>query len=434
VNYAILKKENIERRRMRTNKLLNLTVKDKNVHPGVFMVLISPFGVVFGFVSVTLAYMFSKAGISLDEVAALVAASLLPNILKFLWAPLVDTTLSNKKWYLISVLVSAVGIVLISLMPIKEESLTLLTVLVFLTNFAVTFLGMSTDSMMAYDTPSDMKGRAGGWMQTGSLGGMGIGGGIGLFLAERLPANWMAGTILAFACLFSSIGLLFLSEPQSTIRVFSMRQSIKNMNKDIISVMKSKVGFIALFLCFLPIGSGAASNLWSALASEWSASSNTVSLVIGTAGGIIAALGCLLGGWICDRMDRRYAYIAFGLVQAICAVGMGLSPRTETMYIIWTSLYAVSTGLTYAGFTAFVLDAMGTGAAATKYNIFASLSNAPIYFMIFIDGWAHEHWNSTGMLNVEAAIGIVGMLLFIIVIFFVNRMKYFKVEVQEATA
>ncbi|MFZ4592137.1 MAG: hypothetical protein ACOYN6_14130 [Ignavibacteria bacterium] len=152
---------------MRTNKLVNLIVKDKNVHPGVFMVLISPCGVVFGFVSVTLAYMFSKAGISLDEVAALVAASLLPNILKFLWAPLIDMTLSNKKWYIISVIASALGIVLISLMPIKEESLALLTVLVFFTNFAVTFLGMSTDSMMAYDTPPDMKGRAGGWMQAG---------------------------------------------------------------------------------------------------------------------------------------------------------------------------------------------------------------------------------------------------------------------------
>jgi len=419
---------------MRTNKLVNLGVKDKNVHPWIFMLLITPFGVVFGFVSVTLAFMFSKAGISLDDVAALVAASLLPNILKFLWAPLVDMTLSNKKWYLMSVLVSAAGIVLISLIPVKVESLTLLIVLVFLTNFAVTFLAMSTDSMMAYDTPADMKGRAGGWMQAGCLGGMGIGGGAGLYLAERLPENWMAGALLALTCLLSSIGLLFLSEPQSSIRVFSFRQSLKNLNKDIISLVRSKAGFTAIFLCFLPIGSGAASNLWAALAGEWSASSDTVSLVVGTAGGIISALGCLLGGWICDRMDRKYAYIAFGLMQALCAVGMGFSPRTELMYIFWTSLYAVSTGLTFAGFTAFALEAIGTGAAATKYNIFASLSNAPIYFMVYINGWAHEHWNSKGMLNTEAAIGVIGMLLFIVVIFFINRMNYFKVEVKEATA
>ncbi|MFZ4592136.1 MAG: hypothetical protein ACOYN6_14125 [Ignavibacteria bacterium] len=263
---------------------------------------------------------------------------------------------------------------------------------------------------------------------------MGIGGGAGLFLAERLPSNWMAGTIVALACLFSSIGLLFLSEPKSTIRVFSMRQSFRNLNKDIMSVMKSKVGFVALFLCLLPIGSGAASNLWSALASEWSASSNTVSLVIGTAGGIISALGCLLGGWICDRMDRKYAYIAFGLMQALCAIGMGFSPRTEMMYILWTSLYAVSTGLTFAGFTAFALEAIGTGAAATKYNIFASLSNAPIYFMVYINGWAHEHWNSAGMLNTEAAIGVIGMLFFIVALVFINKMNYFKSEIQETMA
>jgi PAT family beta-lactamase induction signal transducer AmpG len=128
-------------------------------------------------------------------------------------------------------------------------------------------------------------------------------------------------------------------------------------------------------------------------------------------------------------MDRKKAYILFGLVQALCALGMALSPRTEQMFILWTSLYAVSTGLTYAGFSAFVLEAIGKGAAATKYNVFASLSNAPIYYMIFIDEWAHGKWSAFGMLIAEVIMAVLGMVLFITVFISVNKLKPQRVKI-----
>ena len=395
----------------------------KHTHPSVFMVLIIPFGVMAGYVSVTIAFMFTKAGIPLVQVAPLVAMSLFPNIFKFLWAPLVDTTLTVKTWYIISNIITGLGIFLTGILPIKVESLTLLTVIIGLASFANTFLAMATESLAAYDTPDNMKGRAGGWLQAGNLGGLGLGGGAGLWLAERLPSAWMGGAIIAAACLLCSFGLIYLSEPKSTIRVESYLKTIGNLNRDIWIVVKSRMGFLALFLCFLPIGSGAASNLWSAVSKDWSASADTVALIIGVVGGVLSAIGCLIGGFICDRMDRKKGYIVFGMIQALCAVGMAYSPRTQQMFIIWTSLYAVSTGLTYAGFSAFTFEAIGKGAAATKYNVFASLSNAPIYYMIYIDEWAHGKWSAFGMLNAEAIMALVGITLFISLFVSVNKMK-----------
>jgi hypothetical protein len=66
---------------------------------------------------------------------------------------------------------------------------------------------------------------------------------------------------------------------------------------------------------------------------------------------------------------------------------------------------------------------MGTGAAATKYNVFASLSNAPIYYMTVLDGWAYTRWGPRGMLNIEAALGLLGMVLFFAMLAAVNRFK-----------
>ena len=64
----------------------------KAVHPFLFTILVLPMGVALGYVQVTLAYVLSDAGVSVPQIAAVVAASVLPHIFKFLWAPLVETT------------------------------------------------------------------------------------------------------------------------------------------------------------------------------------------------------------------------------------------------------------------------------------------------------------------------------------------------------
>ena len=376
------------------------------------MFLIIPFGVMGGYLSVAIAYLYTKAGISVGQVAALVALSLAPHTWKFLWAPIADTTLSRKTWYLITSVLSAVGILATGILPARASSLPMLSVIVLVSNIAVSFLGMSVESLMAYGAPEEEKGRAGGWFQAGNLGGSGIGGGAGLWLAQRLPAPWVAGAILAVACLACALALFFVPEPPSPHRAGNLGRDLLGVVKDLWAVAKSRRGALALILCFMPIGSGAAGGLWSAVSGDWHASVDVVALVTGILAGILAAVGCLAGGWVSDRMDRKAAYAIYGALQALCAVGMAIAPRTQSSYIVFTSLYSLITGLTYAGFSAFVLEAMGLGAAATKYNIFAALSNMPIYYMTMIDGSAHDRWGASGMLFTEATLCLTGLVLF----------------------
>ncbi len=302
-----------------------------------------------------------------------------------------------------------------------SASLPWLAAIVLISNVAVTFLGMAVESLMAYATPENEKGRAGGWFQAGNLGGGGLGGGVGLLLAQRLPAPWMAGAMLALACLACALALRFVDEPPASHREGRLTRSLADVGVDLWGVARSRIGLLALILCVLPIGSGAASGLWSAVADDWRASANTVAVVTGVLGGIVSALGCLAGGWICDRMNRKTAYALYGVLQALCALAMAAAPRTEAMYVVFTLVYAFITGLTYAGFTAFVLEAMGKGAAATKYNVFASLSNTPIYYMTRIDGWAYGRWGAGGMLRTEALFGGIGLIAFLGVAALIGR-------------
>jgi PAT family beta-lactamase induction signal transducer AmpG len=387
----------------------------RRTHPSVFLFLIVPFGAMGGYLSVAIGYQLTQAGVSVEQVAELVAFSYIPQTWKFLWAPVADTTLSRKTWYLLAGVVSALGIFVTGAVPADEQSLPLLYAAVLVSNVASTFLAMATESLMVYNTPRELQGRAGGWFQAGNLGGSGLGGGAGLWLAQNQPEPWMAGAALAVACALCGAALWFVPEPPPMTRTGHYGRMLVEVLKDLWQVARTRAGILALLICFLPIGSGAASNLWAAVADDWHASANTVALVTGVLNGIVSALGCLLGGYGADRMDRKTAYALYGLLMAMCAVAMALAPRTEAMYVVFTLMYALIQGLTYAGFTAVVLETIGLGAAATKYNVYASLSNMPIAYMTLVDGWAHTRWDAAGLLNIEAAIGVLGIIVFVAV-------------------
>ncbi|MBI1840238.1 MAG: MFS transporter [Verrucomicrobia bacterium] len=380
------------------------------IHPWVFMILIIPFGVVQGYATVTLSYQLKQAGVSVERIASLVALSILPHTFKFFWAPIVDVTLNQKKWYFIALAPCVVGVASMGLFPPTAPGLTAISVAVFLSSLASSFLGMAVESLMAHGTPEELKGRAGGWFQAGALGGTGVGGGLGLILAEKLPSPWMASVVVGILCLLCGVGLWGAPTPRHAFASASLAQSLRATVNDIWQLARSRNGIAALVLCFIPLGASAAP--MSAIAGEWQASAEIVALVTGTLGGIVSAAGCLLGGWLCDRMNRQTAYVWFGVVQAVAAVAMALCPRNPTMYILWALVYALTSGLAYAAFSAFVLEAIGQGAAASKYNALASMSNLPIYYMTNIDGWAHDRWSSSGMFFTEAALAALAAIAF----------------------
>ncbi len=87
--------------------------------------------------------------------------------------------------------------------------------------------------------------------------------------------------------------------------------------------------------------------------------------------------------------------------------------RMQPMLIAWTLIYTFTASLTYAAFSAYVLEAIGKGAAATKYNMLASLSNIPIYYMTGLDGQAHDKWDSTRMFYLETGLAVASALVFL---------------------
>jgi len=380
-------------------------------HPFVYTVLVAPFGATFGFVSVALAFLATRDGLTVQQGAELIATGMLPNVWKFFWSPVGDTTLSRKRWYALACLVSAAGMFAMAAVPLGPATFHLVQGVILLTAIASTFLGFAVEAMVAHLTPPADRGRVSGWFQAGNLGGTGVGGGVGLWLLVNLPHPWQAGLILAVLTLACAAVLPLLPEVPAESRGTPMLRAARNVAADLWQVARSRDGVLSAVLCFVPIGTGTAAGVLtqSSVAAHWGAGAGQVELVQGVLNGVVSMAGCLIGGYACRALGARPAYAAFGALMAAVSALMAFAPAAPWVYVTGSLVYALVTGFCYAAFSAFVLEAIGAGNAATKYNGYASLSNFPIWYMGLVLAAAETRLGPAGMLLTESACGVLGL-------------------------
>ncbi len=381
-------------------------------HPWVWSVLYFPFGLTFGFPSIALGYLASRAGVPVAQIAGVVGMTWLASGWKFLWAPLGDYTLDRKRWYRIAVAVVSLGFVGMTLVPLRASSMPLLGAIVLVTSLGGTFIAFATEGLMTHNTDRHERGRAGGWFQSGNQFGQTAGGGLGLWLMQHTPAPWVAGLGLAAVLWACSLALTGLEEPPRHLDGASPLARAGDAWRELVAVVRSRAGRIGLILAVLPIGTGAAQGLFGALAPEWHASADTVSSVLGLGGGIAIVAGCFAGGLLADRAAKATAYaLSCGLGLLAC-VAIAFSPRTGFGYAATTLLYTFTLGMCASSMTALVLAIIGDTAAATKINLFFALNTLFSLGMLRVDGWAHDAWRTNGMLFTEAGVGVVALVAF----------------------
>jgi MFS transporter, PAT family, beta-lactamase induction signal transducer AmpG len=383
----------------------------RDPHPALFLVLFSPFGIATGYATITLEFQLGHNGVPAGMIAAMVAATLGPQVIKVLWAPIVDITLTSKWWYVLGAAAEGLAILICSTSPATRAAMPFLTLLVVIASFASTFTSMASETMMA-SLHDDLKGAASGWGQAGNFAGLGVGGGLGLFLVEHVSQSWVSGAALLALCMACALALFFVAEPDRLHTRPNILLTLVQVLNDVWGTLKSRLGLLCGLIMLLPIGTSAASNLWAAIAGDWSAGAKTVELAQGALSGVLTAVGCVAGGYVCDRLDRKTAYCLFGVLVSASLVAMALSPRTPSMFVVFTLSYAVITGACYAAYSAVVLEAIGRGAAATKFNLMASIANVPVLLMTRGDGWFHDRGGANLMLYGEAACGVLAVLFF----------------------
>jgi hypothetical protein len=382
----------------------------RSPRPWHFFFLILPYGASSGFVGVALPFLARERGISVTAISTVVAISFLPHTPKFLWAPVVDSIGSRKRWYLTALVLVSVGTFASMAMPIAAASLGALAAVVFASQFGLTLMGMACEGLIGRSLPAEAKGRAASFFMAGMYMGAGLGGGAAIELVTRLGGAAVgAGLGLLFgAC---ALPLVLFDEAPDPDRQ-PLRVEIRRVFREIGAFAGSRGGLAILVICASPVGSGAASNLFGAIAEDWHASRNLVALSTGLLGNVVSAAGAASAAFALGRLRRRTAYALAGALTATVGLCMALAPHRPWAYAVFTFGYQALNGMSFAAFSALAFEAAGRGAVATKYNVLAGLVNASIAYTTRVDGAAHQRWGGSGVLVADAAMTGVGVVVF----------------------
>jgi MFS family permease len=358
-----------------------------------FALLQLPFGIGGFFSSATLGRILKLNHVEPTKIDTAIGVSVLIAGVQFLWAPTVDIKFRRKTWYILLAFLAA-GLLFGAMCVPMPTHVNLFITLVLVAQLAICLTSACVGGLMVTTVPDHLRGRASGFSNFGNIGAGAIGGGFTLQLLEHhaLPT---VGLAVAALMAIPSLIVLVVDEPPVPKR--SAREIFGTMLREVWATVKQRSGWTGILLCISPVSTAAAMQLFTTFSDNYNASARATTLINGYLGGALTGSACLLGGWICDRMSRRVAYLISGAVTAACALGMALAPATPTAYAIGALTYLFITGFCYAAFTSFILEVVGEGGAtaSTRYTLFSSAGNFAIFYAIKFDGWGRELYQHT---------------------------------------
>ena len=382
----------------------------KHPPPWLFALTTIPYGVVGSFSGFVMPYRTAQAGFDTGQIGIYGTLLLVPPMLQFLYAPIVDVGPRRKHWLVIVAAAGAACLVVSCLMPLPERKTEFLA-------FAIAaqlisgLVGSCAGGLMAMAMPDHLRGRAGGWYNIGNLSGGGLSASIAIAMVGHQVDPLVIGLTLAAMMVIPALAVLWIDEPLRARR--SVREVFRETLRDVGHVLFSKTGLTGIALCISPVGTAALTNYFTAMSRPYGVSADTVAVLTGVSSTALNAIGAGVCGYLCDRFNRRVMYLLSGALTAVCGIAMALSPTTELTYIAGVAAYALITGFCYASFTSTVLETIGKGgqAAATQYSLFVAAGNTAIAYVGLVDTRFADTYGVNGVIGSDAILNLVGVVV-----------------------
>ena len=389
--------------------------------PWIFGLLILPVAVYVGFTATPLPFLLSKAGVSVYEIGTIGSLLQLPNILVFLWAPLVDVRLRRRSWLVLAAFATAICM-WIALPLVGTASLYVLTSFLLVGGVTVSLVLASSGGLMVTALSPAAQSKAAAWNQAGYLAGGALGGALILWLVTRLTA-FSTGLILALVLFIPSLVAFTLPEKEPAPAHW-FKGRFAAIKREIGGVFKSPLRRWSTLLLMAPAGTGAAQLLLPAIASHYGVGASGVIWINGIGGGIALAAGSLLGALIPSDWDGRVVYASAGLLNGLAAIAL-TSADGATGYLVGTILYLVTVGLCWARFTALIVEIVGpdTKDASTIYSALSAAGSIPLAYMTWLDGFGYSKLGTHGLLLTDAT-GNLLVFSVVVTVFIIQGLRF----------
>ena len=376
-----------------SKELPNLSSRRRYTHPALFGIIELPFSAAVGMLQLAIPFWLARQGLSIVEIGAVSAVGFMPHAWKFAWMPLLDTGWRRRTWFFIATGIVAVFLAAVVLFPDPVHHLRAYTLLIVGAQVGAATTSSAVDALMALTADPAQRGRAAGFKMAGNVGGISVLGALLIWLNEFATPVTVGLVIVAITMASAACGLFLTDEPPfeahapgvTALRAALVR--VQGIFVDLWATVKSRAGWTGIVICAAPVGAGALVNLLTGIAHDYQADAQLVEIVDGPVGGILAATGAIIGGFVINRMNRRVAYCLFAGATALCALAMAASPMSPTTYAAGSLSYRFFNGITMAAFAGMILEMVGQGrAVATTFTLFVAVSNQAISVVTWLDG------------------------------------------------
>ena len=369
-----------------------------------------PYAIYIGFVTNgAVSLLLRRAGMPVGEVADAIALLGIPSAIYFLWSPLVDLWISRRSWYLLSTVGAAVALAVGSMELGRDSRAAVWAYFVGL--LLCMMISSAYGGLIASMLTSRSRTRAAAWTQASNLGGGAVGPGLILYLALRYRAAiWVPGAVAV--TVLPALAVWALREPR-VVRGLSLGEHWRRVGRELRATCLKPKNSFGLLLLVAPPGGGALIGLLPALSPDYGVAGTSVVWINGIGGGLLMAAGCLAGGWVPARYDRRVAYAVAGALNALPALYLMLAPATFGGYMAGTVMYLLTIGVTSTLSMDLVLDIVGAAgrSGSLRFSVLMAMSYMPTAYMTWAEGWAARRWGFRGVPGMEALSSLVDLPL-----------------------
>jgi len=390
-------------------------------------------GLPLGFATIALAAYMRRSGMDVAQVGAFVGSFYLPWAFKWAWAPLIDLVGlkrfgGRKAWIVI-----CQALMIITLYGIAQVDYTrhfdLLITMVIVHNVFAATCDVAIDSLAVNSLKSEERGQGNGFMFAGAYIGQGLGGGGALFVSGRYGFDVSFIYVATLLCLVLAFVVVFVRDPTVVRAVSDKTAEIWRKFATSLGafIRELQIGFfrsgkgplVGVFFALLPFGAMALG----------SGVSTALQVDIGMVDGQIAqlniynttasGLGCILGGWLADRLGHRkmlalfYALTTLPTLYVATVIGgeAGIVGIGVAEYFAASIAFSAFMGMHYGTSAAIFMGLTNPAIAATQFTGFMALRNLTISYTNTWQGAAVDAWGYSVLLYADALIAALPILV-----------------------
>jgi MFS family permease len=396
-------------------------------------------GIPFGFSAIALVAYLRQSGVGLTEIGLFTGSLYLPWSFKWAWGPLVDLVKPQRFgprrfWIVISQIMMIVTLGVVMWFD-PGANLPLLTGLIVIHNVFASLQDVAIDALAVEVLPEHERGVANGFMFGASYLGQTIGGSGALWMSAKFGFAATYPFVCGMLALILFFVTLRLNEPRAAIveagkevlhgagdvlRALSLR--IRKYLGDLFrSFFRAGPGpLVGVIVGLMPIGAVALGlGLGSTMQVDLGMTEGQIAnLNVWTT--IAAAIGCVLGGWISDRVGHRRMLAVWYVMTTVPTfllarqfTGMaGMEGVTIPFYWQVAIGYAFTSGLISGTSMAVYMGLTAPVVAGTQFTGYMALKN---FVYSYSSAWQGRYADSHGYaktLLLDGWIAFLPLLLF----------------------